>query len=302
MPSITAIIAVYNCEKYIVEAISSILSQTIAITEIIIVNDYPADKNNINNLLSRFNNITVIHNTFTGGGNMARNLGILNSEGDLIAFLDDDDVWLPEKLASHVEAHLQHPEAGLVFSDCLFLYDDPFIKNHSTYYKLPESIIKEMGEAKFCPATTSMVTIRRECIKKCGIFDETLTSFQDWDYWFRIAHRFKFIYIPKVLVHFRQHLGERTSQNEDKRLKGLHQICKKWDKEINVAVLSKSLTKNIYYRNSLNALMAGEPINAFRRSFKLLSPEVISIGSFKSFVSFFISLVLKLFQRRANHI
>jgi len=143
-----------------------------------------------------------------------------------------------------------------------------------------------------------MVTIRRECIKKCGIFDETLSSFQDWDYWFRIAHHFKFIYIPKILVHFTQHLGERTSQNEDKRLKGLNQICKKWNKEINVRVLSRSLIKNIYYRNSLNALMAGEPINAFKESLKLLSPDVINIKSLKSFMS----LLLKLFLRKAHHI
>lgn len=294
----SVIIPTYNRIDYLEKAIESILNQTYKNYEIIIVNDYPADKNNIDNLISKFNNIAIIHNTFTGGGNMARNLGILNSEGDLIAFLDDDDVWVPEKLALHLEAHLQHPEAGLVFSDCIYIYDDPFIKNHSTSYRLPESIVKSMGEAKFCPATTSMVTIRRECIKKCGIFDETLSSFQDWDYWFRIAHHFKFIYIPKILVHFTQHLGERTSQNEDKRLKGLNQICKKWNKEINVRVLSKSLIKNIYYRNSLNALMAGEPINAFKESLKLLSPDVINIKSLKSFMS----LLLKLFQRKARHV
>src|SRR5258706_11563252 len=294
----SVIIPTYNRIDYLEKAINSILNQTYQNYEIIVVNDYPEDRSGIDSLLSRHNNISIIHNTFTGGGNMARNLGILNSEGNLIAFLDDDDIWLPTKLTMHLEAHLKHPEAGLVFSDCLYTYDNPFIKNRSTSYKLPESIVKSMGEAKFCPATTSMVTIRRECIKKCGIFDETLSSFQDWDYWFRIAHHFKFIHVPKLLVHFRQHLGERTSQNEDKRLKGLNQICKKWKKEINVEIFSRTLIKNIYYRNSLNALMAGDSVDALKKSFYLLRPDIISIKSLKSFIS----LLLKLFRRKAHHI
>ncbi|MEO6219162.1 MAG: glycosyltransferase family A protein [Ginsengibacter sp.] len=291
----SVIIPTHNRVNYLHRAIESILNQTYQTFEIIVVNDYPEDRNDINNLLSKFNNIRIIHNEFTGGGNMARNLGVLNAEGDIIAFLDDDDVWLPDKLALHFDAHMQYPEAGLVFSDCLYKYDDVFIKNHSTSYMLPEDIVKAMGEAKFCPATTSMVTIRRECIKKCGIFDEALFSFQDWDYWFRIAHYYKFNYIPKVLVHYTQHLGERTSQNEDKRVKGLNQICKKWNKEINLKIFRKPLIINIYYRNSLNELMADETASALKKSFKLLSPEVISIKSFKTFIG----LVLKLFRRRA---
>jgi glycosyltransferase involved in cell wall biosynthesis len=240
------------------KAIESINIQTYSNYEIIVVNDNPDDKSRIDNLCTKFDKITVIHSSHTNGGNAARNLGILKSGGELIAFLDDDDLWLPEKLETHLKAHEQYPDAGLIFSDCLYIYDDFSIMNNATSYRMPADVIKAMGKAKFCPASTSMVSIRRKCIEKCGLFDEKLLSFQDWDYWFRIAHKFKFIHIPMILVHFRQHLRGRTSQNEESRLKGLKQICDKWGKEIDIKIFLRYWIRSMYHKNSLNALLAGD--------------------------------------------
>jgi glycosyltransferase involved in cell wall biosynthesis len=281
----SVIVPTYKRIEFLEKAIESINAQTYRNYEIIVVNDNPDDKSRIDNLCSKFEKLIVIHSSHTKGGNAARNLGILKSKGELIAFLDDDDLWLPEKLDKHLQAHKKYPDAGVIFSDCLYIYNNPLITDNATCYRVPADIIKAMRKVKFCPATTSMVSIRRECVERSGLFDENLVSFQDWDYWFRIAHNFRFIYVPIILVHFRQHLGRRTSQNEENRLKGLKQICSKWEKEIDIKIFFRSWIRIIYYNSSLNALLGGDKFAAFKKSLKLLNNEVVSVDSIKSFFS-----------------
>ena len=103
----SVIIPTYKRIEFLEKAIQSINTQTYRNYEIIVVNDNPDDKTTIDNLSHKFDKIIVIHLSHTKGGNAARNLGILRSRGELIAFLDDDDLWLPEKLERHLEAHKQ---------------------------------------------------------------------------------------------------------------------------------------------------------------------------------------------------
>lgn len=189
----SVIIPTYNRINLLEKAIESANNQTYQDFEIILVNDNPDEKSKIDFLITKFDRIQVIHHESSKGGNAARNTGILHSQGELIAFLDDDDIWLPEKLALHLKEHEQNPAAGLVFSDCLYIYNNKNITDHVYSPKVPHNVIDAMGKASFCPATSSIVSIRRECVEKCGLFDESLVSFQDWDYWFRIAHVFQFI-------------------------------------------------------------------------------------------------------------
>jgi len=267
------------------------MKQTYTDYELIVINDNPLDKAKIDVLIRKFNNVQVIHHLFSKGGNAARNSGILRSKGELIAFLDDDDVWLPEKLAYHFQEHENNPDVGLIFSECLYVYNNAFIRDHASISTLPVDIVEAMKAAQFCPATSSIVSIRRECTDKCGFFDETLESLQDWDYWFRIAHYFKLFYIPKVLVYFNQHLGDRTSHNEDKRRRGINQICTKWKDEIDTKVFTKNLTINMYSKKSRNALMTGNKYVAFKNSLKLLNKNVLSIKSIKSFIKINLDII-----------
>jgi glycosyltransferase involved in cell wall biosynthesis len=285
------IIPTYSRIDFLERAIQSVIKQTYSNYEIIVVNDNPLDKTRIEGLLTAYHKIKIIHHLQSKGGNAARNSGILNSDGDIIAFLDDDDLWLPEKLSLHLEEHKQHPNVGLVFSNCLFVYNNTFVKDFITSTRLPPNILDSMRKAGFCPPTCSMVSIRRECIEKCGLFDETLVSLQDWDYWFRIAHFFEFSHIPVVLVHYHQHLQDRTSHNENKRRIGLNQIRDKWKNEINIPAFTKIIIQNIYAKNARNTLIAGKKLLAFKKSLKLLSIEVISLQSIRSFAKFFFNII-----------
>lgn len=159
------------------------------------------------------------------------------------------------------------------------------ITDHATSSHVPADVIGAMRKARFCPASSSIVSIKRECVKKCGLFDQNLVSFQDWDYWFRLAHHFEFVHIPKVLVHYRQHLQNRTSIDEGKRKKGLEQICNKWQNEIYTEVFTKSFKKILYYNSSMNALRAGKKLTAIKKSARLLNKEVIGKKAIFSFLS-----------------
>jgi glycosyltransferase involved in cell wall biosynthesis len=294
----SVIIPTYKRTAFLGKAIESVLNQTFTDYELIIVNDDPAEKNEINNIHHKYPQIKIYHHSESKGGNAARNLGIQNSTGELIAFLDDDDVWLPQKLEDHAAAHQADSQAGLIYSNCLYVHNNPFIQDQATSSPLPENILKAMGEAKFCPTTSSIVSIKREVIKDCGLFDEKMTSFQDWDYWFRIAHHFRFVHIPKTLVYFRQHLGDRISQNECKRLEGIRQICTKWGKEIDVEKFTKSMRRILYYQLSLNALMSGNKSAFMRKSLYLLHTKNISPRSISSFLNLWILLIIKDRKRR----
>lgn len=280
----SVIIPTYSRIDLLQKALKSVDNQTYKNYEIIVINDNPIEKTTVDTLISNYSKAKVIHHAQPKGGNAARNSGIQSSNSELIAFLDDDDIWLPEKLAEHATAHQKNPQAGLVYSDCLYVYNNKLISDKIYSAPVPQNVIGKMGAAKFCPATSSIVSIKRECVEKCGLFDESLVSFQDWDYWFRIAHYFKFVNIPKVLAHYTQHAGDRTSHNENKRINGLNQIRDKWAKKINVDEFTKTSVISIYYKNSKNALMAGEQLSAFKKSLKLLNPNVLSARSFKTFL------------------
>lgn len=280
----SVIIPTYGRINFLERAIESVVNQTCQNYEIIVINDNPADKDKVDDLITKFEKTKVIHHLETKGGNAARNSGILNSNGELIAFLDDDDLWLPQKLAAHLNEHQQNPNVGLVYSNALYVYNNRFIKNFVSNEQLPSNVLEAMRTGDFCPSTSSMVSIRQECVKKCGLFDETLQSIQDWDYWFRIAHVFEFSHIPMTLVNYYQHVGNRTSQNENKRRQGINQICNKWRNEIDTNIFKRNHIQSIYFRNSRNALIAGQRFNALKKSFKLLRKEVISKKSIKNFI------------------
>lgn len=294
----SVVIPTHQRVKYLAKAIESVANQTYNNFEIIVVNDYPEDKRDIDHLASQFENIRVFHQPFPQGGNAARNLGINESRGDIIAFLDDDDEWFPTKLESHAKTHTKFPEAGLVYSNCLYVHNNPLIQDQATNSALPQNIVTTMANARFCPATSSIVSITREVTEQCGLFDESLVSFQDWDYWFRIAHKFQFAYIPEVLVKFRQHLGDRVSHNERKRLTGILQICSKWDREIDVKQFEKSMKRILYYHLSINALMSGDKTTFLKKSFHLLHKNIVSLKSLSSFTNLWLHVFIKNRKRR----
>ena len=151
-PLVTCIVTSYRREKRIVgRALDSILAQTYSPLEILVIDDNRGDNaehysEGIMELISGRTGITVIKTENGHGGQYARNTGIRYAKGEYIAFLDDDDEWLPEKLEKQVKLLNEHPDCGMCYTDGYRVYDD--IKNAQR-----ELIRRVFHSGNFCMKT-----------------------------------------------------------------------------------------------------------------------------------------------------
>jgi glycosyltransferase involved in cell wall biosynthesis len=159
------------------------------------------------------------------GGAFARNLGLDNSRGKYIAFLDSDDEWLSTKLEKQTRFIEDCPaRVGVVY--CLVLDKSDVVRKNSSKPKRG-NIYNELLRG-WCPPTTSSFLIKAEAFKREGRFDVSLTSFQDYDLWLRLSKYWEFDYIPEYLVIFRRHENSRVSKDLVLRINGLDYFMDKW--------------------------------------------------------------------------
>jgi glycosyltransferase involved in cell wall biosynthesis len=204
-PHVSVIIPVYNSQRYIRESIESVLHQDYDDYEVIVVDDGSTD-NTKATVLALGGPIRYLHQSNQGPA-AARNTGIAAARGELICFLDADDLWYPQKLRTHVDFMARNPQIGLVFSDEDEFDEDgvmcPSLLGKSQFH--PE-ITSESGidaafqkllVENFIP--TSMVTVRKECFQTTGVLDVALRASEDRDMWSRIAVHFPIACIPVLL-------------------------------------------------------------------------------------------------------
>lgn len=214
MASVSVIIPAFNSARFIGEAIDSVLRQTRPADEIIVVDDGSTDhtRDVINTLP-----VKCIAQK-NAGPSAARNTGMQHSRGDFIAFLDADDLWLPEKLSLQMEAFQKYPNAGFSFSTVWNLYDGNNPKISQTPYHPPQlerwlrrtpargavayGSVYELLLHKNCVATSSMV-VRRNLIEQVGLFDVRLRGSEDYDYWIRLARLSPAIFIKSPSSRYR---------------------------------------------------------------------------------------------------
>lgn len=169
----------------------------------------------------------VVCQTHTLLGGEARNLGWRSSESEIIMFIDDDDYWHPEKVAKHVDRHMESL-AEVVYSGVVYTFSSP----EQDFVRLPKAPVTSMKRALlldgFCPATTSCVSVRRSSLEIASGFDEALRSYQDWDLWYRLADFCEFALIPEALTYFVQHSGERVSMTTQFRILAAKQLLEKF--------------------------------------------------------------------------
>jgi glycosyltransferase involved in cell wall biosynthesis len=158
--------------------------------------------------------LKVVHQKDNLGLGAARNRGILESTGQFLAFIDADDVWLPDKLSKQMELFAR---AGNEYGLCHTFYETidengellrsweiertgtPFVINGNSL--TPGAL----AGGNFVAGSGSSVLIRRECIEAIGMFDEDRSIVEDWLLWYKISLRFKILTLPLVLVRIRDH-------------------------------------------------------------------------------------------------
>ena len=195
-PLISVIIPTYNRAWTLAKAVDSVLAQTYPEVEILVVDDGSTD--GTADMLSTYGDAIQVLTIENGGVSRARNQGIVATQGTIIAFLDSDDSWLPEKLEEQVTFFNENPEALICQTEEIWIRNGKRV-NPCKHHKKPSGEIFE-ASLHLCLVSPSAVMIKRSLFDTVGLFDESLPACEDYDLWLRIACRFPIYTTASPLV------------------------------------------------------------------------------------------------------
>jgi glycosyltransferase involved in cell wall biosynthesis len=205
MPTVSVVIPTHNRDRFLKAAIQSVLNQTFQDFELIVVDDASTDRTVEVVQSVADTRITYIRHETNKGGAAARNNGIRNACGQYIAFLDDDDEWMKDKLRRQVKLLDHSPrEVGVIYTGYEVIERDT---GRILRVSLPTkrgNLCKELLGSN-CLGSTSSILMKRDCVTTAGLFDEALPSFQDYDLWIRISREYHFDYIAAPLFKYHIH-------------------------------------------------------------------------------------------------
>lgn len=221
---ITIIIPCYNSSGYLSETLNSVLSQTYANFECILVDDGSIDDTALiaKSFVEKDKRIRYYYQE-NGGVSTARNAGIKYSKGDFIQFLDADDLMPPEKLKIHVDYLLANKSVDIVYTEYVLFnksesLNDDYIANNKNKFTIKinsedENILKYfVHDNIMCPHAGLS---RRKVAETIG-FDPNLRHCEDYDFWFRAAlsgFHFNYLENPKTICFYRKHPGNKSSNS-----------------------------------------------------------------------------------------
>jgi glycosyltransferase involved in cell wall biosynthesis len=195
-PLVSVIIPTYNRDAMVSEAVASVFEQTFKDFELIVVDDGSTD--GTASLLSRFGSSLRPLQQEHRGVSAARNRGVAEARGELIAFLDSDDLWLPEKLAVQVSYLRTFPRAALCHTEEIWLRRGRRVNPRRRHAKAAgKDFVRLLRESLISP---SAVLIRRPVLEEAGGFDESLPACEDYALWLKLARTHEIHLIDRPLV------------------------------------------------------------------------------------------------------
>ena len=232
---VTVVITTCKREPEIVKrAVMSVIRQTYTEWEIFVIDDSPKDwplRKDIERemvSLAETNRIIYIQNESNKGACFSRNVGLHKANGEYVAFLDDDDEWLSDKLKKQVNA-LENASAdvALVYGPFYIEYDETEIKVSYECPFLSGELYEEIMKRGNLLGGMSIPLMRTQCVIDVGGFDELMQSSQDVDLWLRMTKKYKAIGLPDYLAIYHIHDGEQITKNPQKKIEGLKRINEK---------------------------------------------------------------------------
>ncbi len=204
-PVVSIIIPAYNASRFIAETINSVLDQTVKNIELIIVDDGSADGQNeiIEKIISDDKRARLVSQR-NSGVSVARNKGIELSHGQYLAFLDADDVWLPDNLAMKIEKFALH-DYGLVHSNGEVIDENGILSG--TILEGREGFLLDdllLWDRTQIPGPSSIL-VKRSVIEETGLFDTRLSTSADLDFFIRVSLKYKIGKIDNISWHYRIH-------------------------------------------------------------------------------------------------
>lgn len=228
VPRVSVIVPAYNAGRTIDTALQSVFAQTFHDLEVIVVDDGSSD--DTADRVAAWGRRVALHRQSNRGPAAARNHALLHARGELVAFLDADDVWLPTKLERQVAYFDRYPETGLLHTDAITTK-----ATLSNMLETPEQPPADMTAPanSYCAlfhceffVKTLTVMVPRAVIAEVGAFDERREfHVEDWDLWLRIAAKYPMGYLRETLAIHRPDGG--MSSNVEKTFRGQKLVMEK---------------------------------------------------------------------------
>jgi glycosyltransferase involved in cell wall biosynthesis len=212
MPTVSALMPVYNAEPYLAEAVESILGQTFADFEFLIVNDGSTDRSGaiLERYAARDRRIRLTSRPNTGY-TVALNQLLDLASGEFVARMDADDVALPQRLARQVDYLRAHPDVVCVGS-AVHMIDAAgrFLRNG--HPGMDHEAIQQRALAGDCPLNHPSVMMRRAAVEAVGGYHAEFEPAEDLDLWLRLGEVGRLVNLPEVLMKYRQHVASFSEQ------------------------------------------------------------------------------------------
>ncbi len=209
-PLISVVVPAYcrtrEHEEFLVETLRSVAAQSFRDFEVVIVDDSsPVDIGPLVEGVAGLPRTRLVRNAINLGHAEARNVGMRSSEAELIAFLDHDDVWMPQKLERQLAAARANEDAAMVFCDV------EVFGPHADRLRIDQSIIPE--RPTFCwfvahgnyTISSSAVMVKKQAMLDIGLFDSRYSTCDDFDAWLKILMNAPVLHIPDTLAKYRLH-------------------------------------------------------------------------------------------------
>jgi glycosyltransferase involved in cell wall biosynthesis len=196
MSLVSVIIPTCNRAASLERAVNSVLAQTFTNRELIVVDDGSTDSTP--EILEQYNGSLLALSQQRRGVSAARNLGISHANGKLLAFLDSDDEWLPEKLARQLEFYDESDDSFICHTDEVWLRDGKVIRQKKKHAKQGGRFFER--SLQLCLISPSAVLVSRDLLDRVGWFDEQLPAGEDYDLWLRVTAFHSVFFVPEPLV------------------------------------------------------------------------------------------------------
>jgi len=268
-PLVSVVIPTYNRKAMLMRAVNSVLGQTYSRLELIVVDDGSTDgtKEHLEGFRAdcRFN----YYYQENRGQSVARNFGISQAKGEIIAFLDSDNYWKEGKLQHQLAFWNEHKDFDILYSDgiAIDLIGNVIADNEPTKNRPSGKIIKTL--MTWNCVTNNTVLVQRKCFEEMGGFNECLRIAEDYELWLRFATRYSFLYHPEKVTYYCCE-GERLSSQEERNIDVNMQIMESFRQNFPEAVNTRT------FRNALGNLQRWRIESRWNRGIR---PNILALVS-----------------------
>lgn len=268
--------------KIVARAIQSVIAQTYSDWELFVIDDSPSEymlREEVKDMVLSFSNqhnISYYANVMNSGVSYSRNIGIEKASGSYMAFLDDDDEWLPEKLDKQIEA-LEKTDinTALVYQPYYKVIEEEQETRVIQSPLLNGELFDELLQRGNFIGGMSVPLIRTECIKKIGGFDELMHVAEDMDLWLRLAKQYNIISIDIPLVRYHIHKGEQLTTNAQKAIAGIERLNEKYKDYLENNIKVKWKRQLFLIKFYLQTGKRREAFDLWKRTIVLCPGEVV---------------------------